>query len=84
MGREALNFSFAAAPRPARGLTPPALDDAVHVVRCLEQLRSKDKNIEKYIYLSQLKDADPSMFYKICVNHMSVRAYCRMPRHWKC
>lgn len=64
----------AAAPKPAHGLSPPVLDDSVHFVRCLAQLRSKDKNIEKYIYLSQLKDADPNMFFKICLTHMSVRS----------
>ncbi|KIP04502.1 hypothetical protein PHLGIDRAFT_31333 [Phlebiopsis gigantea 11061_1 CR5-6] len=54
-----------------RGLTPPALEHNVHRMRCLAQLRSKDKNIEKYIYLSQLKDADPNMFYKICIENLS-------------
>ena len=48
------------------------LDDAVHAQRCLAQLRSKDKAIEKYIYLSQLKDADPSMFYRMCLANMAV------------
>jgi malate dehydrogenase (oxaloacetate-decarboxylating)(NADP+) len=37
----------------------------------MEQLRSKDKPIEKYIYLSYLKDHDPNMFYKLCLKHMS-------------
>nr|ADM26561.1 malic enzyme [Cunninghamella echinulata] len=60
-----------AAPPPPRGLTPPVLDRSVHRIRCLNQLRSKDKNIEKYIYLSQLKDADPNMFYKLCIENMS-------------
>ncbi|KDQ58467.1 hypothetical protein JAAARDRAFT_34273 [Jaapia argillacea MUCL 33604] len=58
-------------PKPARGLLPPAMDQQVHYVRCLEQLRSKSQSIEKYIYLSQLKDADPSMFYKMCLTHMA-------------
>ena len=62
----------AAPTRPAHGLLPPAHDDAVHYQRCLAQLRSKDKNIEKYIYLSQLKDADPSMFYRMCLANMAV------------
>ena len=44
----------------------------MHYQRCLAQLRSKDKNIEKYIYLSQLKDADPSMFYRMCLANMAV------------
>lgn len=65
--------SVTAPPKPAHGLSPPVLDDSVHFVRCLAQLRSKDQSIEKYIYLSQLKDADPNMFYKICMTHMSVR-----------
>lgn len=63
--------TFAARPKPARGLTPPTLDENVHFVRCLAQLRSKDKAIEKNIYLGQLKDANPSMFYKMCLAHMS-------------
>ena len=62
----------AAPPKPAHGLTPPALENSVHVTRCLAQLRSKDKSIEKYIYLSQLKDADSDMLYKICLENMSV------------
>ncbi|KAI5121722.1 hypothetical protein M0805_002115 [Coniferiporia weirii] len=57
--------------KPAHGLTPPALDGSVHVVRCLAQLRSKDKGIEKYIYLSQLKQSDENMFYHICLGNMS-------------
>lgn len=64
-----------ASPQPARGLTPPSLEASVHQLRCLNQLRSKDKNIEKYIYLSQLKDADTSMFYKLCLDHMSVSVH---------
>jgi len=51
-------------------LLPPALDDSVHLTRCLAQLRSKDKPIEKYIYLAQLKDANPRAFYKLCSGHM--------------
>jgi malate dehydrogenase (oxaloacetate-decarboxylating)(NADP+) len=52
------------------GLTPPALEASVHTLRCLEQLRSKDKDIEKYIYLAGLKDHDPCMFYKLCLENM--------------
>lgn len=57
---------------PPRGLTPPIFEHNVHRLRCMTQLRSKDKSIEKYIYLSQLKDADSNMFYKICLENMSV------------
>ncbi|KAJ7255870.1 hypothetical protein B0H12DRAFT_526094 [Mycena haematopus] len=57
-------------PKPAHGLTPPTLDDKVHAERCMAQLRSKDKDIEKYIYLSALKEQDPHMFYRLCLAHM--------------
>jgi hypothetical protein len=60
-----------ARPKFARGLTPPALNENVHFIRCLAQLRSKTTAIEKNIYLGQLKDADPNMFYKLCLAHMS-------------
>jgi len=55
---------------PKRGLTPPVMETSVHVSRCLAQLRSKDKDIEKYIYLSALKEHDPAMFYKLCLENM--------------
>ncbi|KAF4583320.1 hypothetical protein EYR38_002069 [Pleurotus pulmonarius] len=58
-------------PKPAHGLTPPALDGNIHALRCLAQLRSKDKDIEKYIYLTQLKDADPDIFFKLCLENMA-------------
>lgn len=64
-------FAANALPKLARGLTPPTLDDKVHYMRCLAQLRSKDRDIEKNIYLNQLKDADPNMFYRLCLAHMS-------------
>lgn len=60
-----------APPKPKRGLAPPALDESLHAVRCLEQLRSKDKQLEKYIYLSMLKEQDPAMFYRLCLSNMS-------------
>jgi malate dehydrogenase (oxaloacetate-decarboxylating)(NADP+) len=37
----------------------------------MKQFRSKDKDIEKYIYLSMLKEQDPHMFYRLCLDHMS-------------
>lgn len=75
-GRHGL-FVNLCSPAPAslpHGLTPPALDHSVHTVRCLNQLRSKDKNLEKYIYLTQLRDADPNIFFKLCLTNMSVRS----------
>ncbi|KAF9530190.1 hypothetical protein CPB83DRAFT_851136 [Crepidotus variabilis] len=55
---------------PKQGLTPPTFDVDVHIERCLMQLRSKTTNLEKYIYLSQLKHESPSIFYKLCLEHM--------------
>ena len=59
------------ASKPKHGLLPPAFEESSHVLRCLEQLRSKDQNIEKYIYLSSLKECNPQMFYKLCLENMS-------------
>src|SRR5262245_22141453 len=56
------------------GLIPPAFNTYTHKFRCLDQFHSKDKDIEKYIYLSHLKDDDPHMFYLLVLEHMSVRS----------
>lgn len=63
----------AAPPPPPRGHLPPAFNDSVHATRCLAQLRSKDKHIEKYIYLAQLKHANEELFYRLCLDNLSVR-----------
>ncbi|KAI0000866.1 malic enzyme [Russula vinacea] len=55
---------------PHRGHVPAAYNDTLHAARCLAQLRSKDKPIEKYIYLSQLKHANEDLFYQLCLAHM--------------
>ncbi|VDB91238.1 unnamed protein product [Peniophora sp. CBMAI 1063] len=55
---------------PPAGYYPAAFDEAIHALRCLAQLRSKDKGIEKYIYLTQLKHADERMFYRLVLEHM--------------
>ncbi|KAH9976222.1 malic enzyme [Lactifluus volemus] len=57
-------------PSPPRGFLPAAYDDAVHATRCLVQLRSKDKPIEQYIYLSQLKHMNEDLFYRLCLANM--------------
>ena len=62
---------YIAPPAPKHGLVPPVFDADIHMQRCLAQLRSKDKNIEKYIYLSHLKNDDPPNFYKLCLQHMA-------------
>ncbi|KAI0754223.1 malic enzyme [Daedaleopsis nitida] len=70
-GIQKLRVTSAPPNKPAHGYLPPAFDENIHAQRCLAQLRSKDKDIEKYIYLSQLKDADQSMFYRLCLANMS-------------
>ncbi|KAA1472497.1 malic enzyme [Dentipellis sp. KUC8613] len=70
-GVQKLRVEPQAPPPPPKGLVPPVHNDAVHALRCMAQLRSKDKGIEKYIYLSQLKHADENMFYRLCLQNMA-------------
>lgn len=69
-GVQKLKIASQSPATPKPGLTPPALNASIHAQRCLAQLRSKDKSIEKYIYLSHLKNEDPSIFYKLCLENM--------------
>ncbi len=71
MRKEGAESRVAAAPPPKKGLVPPVLDQNIHTLRCLAQLRSKTSNLEQYIYLSHLKTEDPHMFYRLCLKHMS-------------
>jgi malate dehydrogenase (oxaloacetate-decarboxylating)(NADP+) len=48
----------------------PAFSQATHRSRCLAQLRSKQNSLEKYIYLSGLKERDPSLFYTLLYDNM--------------
>ena len=61
-----------ASPPPPRGHLPAAYDETLHAARCLAQLRSKDKPIEKYIYLSQLKHSNEDLFYRLCLANLPV------------
>jgi len=63
------NPDLASPPLP-RGLLPAAYNDALHAARCLAQLRSKDKPLEKYIYLSELKQTNEDLFYRLCLANM--------------
>ncbi|KAJ3565373.1 hypothetical protein NP233_g7674 [Leucocoprinus birnbaumii] len=49
---------------------PPYLFDTDHRQRCLIQLRSKATGLEKYIYLSGLKERDPHLFYELTLNNL--------------
>jgi malate dehydrogenase (oxaloacetate-decarboxylating)(NADP+) len=62
MGASATKFLAKAA--------PPVFSQATHRSRCLAQLGSKQNSLEKYIYLSGLKDRDPSLFYTLLYDNM--------------
>ncbi|KAG7088552.1 hypothetical protein E1B28_012534 [Marasmius oreades] len=49
---------------------PPHLTDTDHRQRCLEQLRNKTSNLEKYTFLNGLKERSPTMFYDILLSNM--------------
>ncbi|KIK98929.1 hypothetical protein PAXRUDRAFT_619188 [Paxillus rubicundulus Ve08.2h10] len=70
-GAQKLKLESQPKPLPEKGLLPPAFSPALHLQRALLQLRSKLSDIEKNIFLSQLKDADVHTFYKLCLEHMS-------------
>lgn len=57
--------SFSPAPR-----IPPYFNNTDHRQRCLEQLRSKTDPLEKYIYMSGLKERDPNLFYEVLLANM--------------
>lgn len=49
---------------------PPYFFNTDHHQRCLLQLRSKTTGLEKYIYLSGLKERDPILFYEVLLANM--------------
>ena len=53
---------------------PPHFSIENHRQRCLAQLRSKETGLERYIYLSGLKDREPDLFYELVLTHMMVRS----------
>ena len=55
----------------AYGLTPPAVESyETQAKRCLAQLASKTVPIDKYLYLSGLRNANVHLFYRLAVDHM--------------
>lgn len=52
------------------GLIPPAIESIdVQVTRCLKQLAQKPKEIDKYLYLSGLRNTNVHLFYRLVVQH---------------
>ena len=51
------------------GLLPEGIDDEdTQVRRALAQLEAKTTDLERYIYLSQLQDADETLFYRLLMS----------------
>ncbi|MCJ1443065.1 MAG: hypothetical protein MMC23_003562 [Stictis urceolatum] len=53
------------------GLMPPAVESyETQASRCLKQLELKSTPIEKYQYLSQLRNNNVHLFYRLAIDHM--------------
>lgn len=57
-----------------RGLVPAAyIPLELDVERCMQQLRLKEKPIDKYIYIQSIQDVNERLYYAILVKHTT---YC--------
>lgn len=53
------------------GLIPPGVEDPdIQVSRCLKQLAQKTEGIDKYLYLSGLRNTNVHLFYRLVVHHI--------------
>ncbi|KAL9003684.1 MAG: hypothetical protein Q9188_003465 [Gyalolechia gomerana] len=53
------------------GLIPPAVEDQeVQLHRCLQQLSQKKEAIDKYLYLSGLRNTNVHLFYRLATKHI--------------
>ena len=53
------------------GLTPPNVEShQTQAARCLKQLAQKTAPIEKYLYLSGLRNSNVHLFYRLVADHM--------------
>src|SRR6516165_6815562 len=54
-----------------RGLLPPRVNSQEkQVSRALENLRRKDSDLERYIFMMALQDRDETLFYKLILEHL--------------
>ncbi|TFY83789.1 hypothetical protein EWM64_g214 [Hericium alpestre] len=65
-----LNVAAKAAPRIFSRVSPPHFSQTIHRARTLNQLRSKNNGLEKYIYLNGLKERDQGLFYSLLYENM--------------
>ncbi len=53
------------------GLIPPSVEDPeIQVKRCLKQIGQKTQPIDKYLYLSGLRNSNVHLFYRLVVQHI--------------
>ena len=53
------------------GLIPPGIDSWENqATRCLKLLNQKTRDIDKYLYLSGLRNANAHLFYRLVVDHV--------------
>ncbi|KAL7269912.1 hypothetical protein RUND412_007398 [Rhizina undulata] len=54
-----------------RGLIPPTVESFdLQKARCLEQIRMKGTTIDKYTYLSNLRNTNVNLFYRLLMDNM--------------
>jgi malate dehydrogenase (oxaloacetate-decarboxylating)(NADP+) len=54
-----------------RGLLPPQIfDQAQQEARVLENIRRKNNDLEKYIFLSMLQERNEALFYRVVMNNL--------------
>lgn len=57
------------------GLIPPAVESLdTQALRCLNQLDRKPKPIDKYLYLSGLRNSNVHLFYRLVTKHLTAIA----------
>lgn len=54
-----------------RGLIPPVVESfELQKKRCLEQIAAKTTSIDKYMYLSNLRNTNTDLFYRLLIDNM--------------
>lgn len=57
------------------GLIPPAVESIeLQINRCMKQLAQKGTDMEKYLYLSGLRNTNVHLFYRLVVQHIKTIA----------
>jgi malate dehydrogenase (oxaloacetate-decarboxylating)(NADP+) len=60
--------------RRLRGIIPAAVETIeLQMERALEQLRRRSEPIDKYIFLSNIRNTNIRLFYSLLLDHLEVR-----------